>query len=68
MKQSRPRICRFSLCDETATGTVGVVALCALHQSYIAQLMDQGEDPTGEARPAAASHEWPLIAVGELDT
>jgi hypothetical protein len=58
-------ICRFSSCDEAATGTVGVVALCLLHQSYVVQLMDHGDGPAGAA---ARSPDWPLIAVGERDT
>jgi hypothetical protein len=58
MGQRRSRICRFNHCDETATATVGIVALCPLHESYVLELLDRGVGPTGE----------PLISVGELDS
>jgi hypothetical protein len=38
----QPTICRFSDCDRDATDTVGTMALCALHRSFIDQMMDDG--------------------------
>ena len=62
-------ICRFNGCDEAASVTVGVMPLCALHQSYILQLMDSAAaaDHTADVGSPITSNGWSLISVGDLE-
>ena len=55
-------ICHFNGCDDAATATVGVVPLCALHESYVLKLMDRGGD--GAAPDDVITGDiWSLLAV-----
>jgi hypothetical protein len=39
------RLCRFNGCDESATTTLGVTPLCALHRSHVLDMLDHGGQP-----------------------
>lgn len=62
-------ICRFIGCDEAASVTIGIMPLCALHQSYILQLMDgrATADRTSDVGSPITSDGWSLISVGDLE-
>lgn len=62
-------ICRFIGCDDAASRTIGTVRLCALHQSYILQLMDSGAiaDRSSDVGSPITSGGWSLISVGDLE-
>ena len=64
MRRDRSVICRFSGCDETAAATVGAVALCLLHKSYILELMDRGVALT---REYVLTDDESVIAVEEIE-
>jgi hypothetical protein len=64
MRRDRSVICRFSGCDETAAATVGTLALCLLHKSYILDLMDRGVELTRENAPA---DDGSVISVEEIE-
>ena len=64
MRRDRSVICRFSGCDETAAATVGTLALCLLHKSYILELMDRGVELT---RENALKDDGVVIAVEEIE-
>ena len=53
LRRSHEPLCRFEGCDATATATVGTVALCALHRSFIDSMLDHGVAAT-EAAPVAS--------------
>ena len=57
-------VCRFNGCDASASTTVGIVPLCALHQSYIFELMARGP----EHDSAITNDAWTLTTIGELET
>lgn len=59
--------CQFSGCDAGAAATVGIVPLCALHESYVLELMDRGVARTAEDE-AIMSDVWSRFSVGELGT
>jgi hypothetical protein len=58
-------ICRLNGCDAGATATVGTIPLCALHQSYVLELMDRGLDQATENDSAVTNDIWSLMSVGE---
>ncbi len=61
-------ICRFIGCDEAASVTVGIMPLCALHQSYVLQLMDgAAADHTSDVGSPITSDGWSLISVGDIE-
>jgi hypothetical protein len=60
-------ICRVNGCDAGATATVGTTALCALHQSYVLELMDRRLDQATENDSAVTNDFWPAMSVGELE-
>lgn len=64
MRRGQSVICRFNGCDETAVATVGILALCLLHKSYILELMDRGVELTRENAPA---DDGSVIAVQEIE-
>jgi hypothetical protein len=61
-------ICRFNGCDAAATATVGTLSLCALHQSYVLELMDGRLDQASENDSAVTNDFWSHLSVGELET
>jgi hypothetical protein len=61
-------VCRFTGCDAEASATVGTVRLCALHESYVVQLMDRAVGPTAEDVLTITSDGGPLIALLALDS
>ena len=61
-------ICRVSGCDAAATTTVGTTALCALHQSYVLELMDKRLDQATENDSAVTDDFWSAMSVGDLET
>jgi hypothetical protein len=61
-------ICRFNGCDAGAVATVGTLSLCALHQSYVLELMDRGLDQATENDSAVTNDIWSLMSVGESET
>lgn len=54
-------ICHFNGCDVGASATVGVVPLCALHQSYVLTLMDRRVDGAAED-DVIVSDIWSLLS------
>jgi hypothetical protein len=60
-------ICRFNGCDAAAVATVGTLSLCALHQSYVLELMDRKLDQATESDSAVTNDIWSLMSVGEPD-
>jgi hypothetical protein len=60
-------VCRFTGCDDDATVTVGALPLCALHRSYVLQLLDSGVALTSESASVITSDDWALISVGDLE-
>lgn len=54
-------ICRFNGCDTAATATVGTLSLCALHQSYVLELMDRRLDQANENDWALTNDFWSQV-------